>query len=258
MLQRGRAFGLLLGCVLGLCAAQTAAAPATDCAVEDMPRRFAGSGFRVGLWLGGFDEAAKAACVEEDGRPWDVVAIAEALFDAPGGVDEVLGRVGRISAYRSIRYWSDTRERWRELVLEAYPVASLEGRRRQPVDLPPAMLSEGSSFLIYQKENTPAEELIYQVTVERRRPDALVVSAANAVEIGFLGLTVFAVGDYAFRHSFERGADGRWRYRGLAAERGGRSPLSAVYQLSFVNRIAALAAYLTGKPLAAGSLSRLR
>lgn len=254
-----RRAGSAVGLAIGLCllAARAAAAPGAACAVAEMPRQFAGSAIRVGLWLGGFDDAAKLGCLDGGGRPPDVLTVAETSFLAPDGVEEILGRIGRISQYRSIRYWSHTRGRWRALIVEAYPVASLEGRRRDPVDIPVGRLTEGASFLLYQKENTPADEVIYRVTVERRRPGTLVVSAANAVEVGFLGLTVFAVGDYSFRHSFERGADGLWRYRGVVDERGGRSPLAAVYQLSFVNRLAALAAYLTGKKLADGSLRRV-
>ena len=95
-----------------------------------------------------------------------------ARFRYSGGVEELLGRVGRISGLTGIRYWSTTRQHWAPLIVSASALAGPEGaHHRQDFSLPE--LAQGSTVYYQQSDNTSGKAT-YQlriVSVSRGSPD---------------------------------------------------------------------------------------
>ena len=232
---------------LGLALATALAVqPALACEPSELPIQFRQGALAIGLYPGSCgDGGMPPACLAgSSGLVVEVTAPAK----EGDGADEVLRRAAAISHYPGIRYWSDTRGRWRELVTEAYPLESAEGGRLAAADLDPQALANGRPATVFLAENSPAGEIAYTMTARRPDPDRLELEAVNARPVRFLGFTVFAPGEYAFHHRLSRRPDrSGWDYHGSLTAAGCGNPLVRDKAISFATRMAAIAGYLLGR-----------
>ena len=112
-----------------------------------------------------------------------------ARFRYSGGVDELLGRIGRISELTGIRYWSTTRQHWAPLIVSASALAGPEGaHRRQDFSLPE--LAQGSTVYYQQSDNT-AGKATYQMRIVSVTPERLIVETENTTALRYLLLPIF-------------------------------------------------------------------
>ena len=224
------------------------AQPALACDPSELPIQFRQDDLAIGLYPGACgDSGPPPACLAgADGLVVEVTAPA----NAGDGADEVLGRAAAISHYPTIRYWSDTRGRWRELITEAYPLESAEGGRLAAADLDALALAGGRPAFVFLAENSPAGDIAYKMTARRPDPDRLELEAVNARPVRFLGFTVFAPGEYAFHHGLTRRPDrSGWDYHGSLTAAGCGNPLIRDKAVSFATRMAAIAGYLLGRTI---------
>lgn len=220
------------------------ASPAmADCQPGQFPIRFQDAEIQVGLWSRG---DSVPACLDGDARGLSALVQVDAVVPDLTDGTEVMARVARVSAYPSIRYWSPTRERWRELVVSASPLDSRDGPDRGG-DFDLTQLWPGRTIHIHQDENTPAGDVVYAMTIEQWNPDRLTLRAVNATAVTRLGLTLLDPGEYEVRHEFRRVGEG-WIYRGQLRVAGAGVPFLQERAESLMTRMVALYRYLAGRP----------
>ena len=145
-------------------------------------------------------------------------------FYHDGPIEEILSRFGKISNFRTIFYWSHTRTEWRTLIPEAQALSSsnMEDTRD---DFSPEELTFGSKIFFWQKENTPAGNVVYEMTIIFSSPDRITLSTKNANTIKNRRLKLLNPGEYQFYYFIERENESIWRYYSLMRSAAPSNPL---------------------------------
>ena len=230
-------------------AAQDAAAPRVPCggpapawpAVEEPPT--------VRVWYDtDLPDWIPPACTGWKGGAVLAVVETHARFRHDGDSTVILARFARISAYSDVMYWSSTRGHWRQLIPEATALASGDEddvRGDFSLDELPA-----SAVVHYvQREETPADRLVYRLRVQARAPDRLVLALENARPVRRFVFQLFPAGGYRFLYFLEREAGDVWRYSSLVWMAGNLpGSLLRDAEASFVYRGLALFRHAVGIP----------
>lgn len=243
--------GLLAGVAVDAGLAEPRAEPPTPpCAGPAQPPYSAVVGRpEVVVWFQNEGDAGwtPPACTGWKGDHFTVLVATAGRFRHAGDGDDLLGRMGAISGFEAIRYWSVTRGRWNDLVSRAYAVEGAAGEARR-ADFSLAEMQVGRRLYFRQIENTPAGDVVYGIRIAERAPGRLVVAVENAGPISWLLLPLFDPGGHQFLYYFEREAPGRWRYYSLARARLKWSfPFLGPVE-SYINRAVAVFRHLTGIP----------
>ncbi len=155
-------------------------------------------------------------------------------FRFDGTVDDLLARFSAFSAYKSIRYWSTSKQGWRDLVSDAGP------------DLKASALVPGSSFDYF--ENGRAGRTVYRLRILERTPARAVMASENVTPIRAALVTAFDPGALQSVKFLDRRDSGMWSYYQIVRAGQGASPLVLGSEASYVNRAAALYRYMAGIP----------
>lgn len=155
-------------------------------------------------------------------------------FRFDGTVDDLLARFSAFSAYKSIRYWSTSKQGWRNLVSDAGP------------DLKASALVPGSSFDYF--ENGRAGRTVYRLRILERTPARAVVASENVTPIRTALVTAFDPGALQSVTFLDRRGSGVWSYYQIVRAGQGASSLALGSEASYVNRAAALYRYVAGIP----------
>jgi len=110
-------------------------------------------------------------------------------FHFDGAMDELLARVGDISALRNVQYWSTTRNKWRHL---AYDASALEGPDsivRRP-DFSASDFKKGAD-LYYWEKSTSSGNAVYHLSVYESTPDRVAIASENVTPIRVFFVTLF-------------------------------------------------------------------
>ncbi len=185
------------------------------------------------------------ACTGWDGLRFEqLVGLAGRL---PSGLRaaDVLARLGAISAWTGIRYWSVTRGRCRELIADAYALAGPEESQRRP-DFAPGEMVAGRDLYFFQDDNGPGGGAVYRMRLRAVAPDRLVLETENVSPITLLMLPLFEPGELRALYVVERDQGGAWTYYSLSGATAGVSLLALGHDASYANRALALYAYLAG------------
>ena len=162
-----------------------------------------------------------------------------------GSLDQLLEHAGKVSAHKSIRYWSVTDKAWRNLVSDAGIVDGPEGRTLRP-DLSSADLVAGSSFHYFEVGRSG--RAIYRLTVLERAAGRFVLATENVTPIrGIIG-TAFEPGALQSVTFLERRGPATWGYYQIIRAADGASGLALGAESSYVNRLAALYRDMAGIP----------
>ena len=214
-------------------------------AVGKLPRVLVWTGRQVPSW-------SAPACSGWESGQFLVAVQTAGRFEEASGIDGVLARVAAVSRYPDIRYWSHTRGTWRELVPEAYALASADpadGRGDFRLDELPA----GARLYFWQRENTPAGEVIYRLDVVERTPDHLMLTLENANALTARGIRLLPPGGWQILYDVQREAGDVWRFYALIRSAVPDNPLVRLLwplladgQASYVNRAVAMYRYLAG------------
>jgi hypothetical protein len=234
---------VLAGLIAASGAAQAgSAAPQPPCGADAAPAYAApGEPPRVGLWLE--SELAAERWTAPSCLPWRgptrLVAAVAGRVAAPGGVADLLGRIGAFSRYESIRYWSSTHRDWRPLFGHAVRVDAASGGR----DLQPDQFQPGRS--IEYREAGP-QGAAQRLTVLARTPDRVVLALQNVSEIRLGPLPLFAPGALQTTIFLDRESDDVWRQFQILRAGAGTSALALGSPESYANRLAAFFGYVAG------------
>lgn len=222
--------------------------PTPPCGSEPVPAfAIAGQALNTSVWTeqdlsrGGW---RPAECLGWGrGRTRLVTALA-GEFRFSGSLDELTGRLGRVSALRSMRYWSVSYGGWRELASEAGVLDGPTGNLR--ADLGVKELVAGRSFHYF--ENSSGRRAVYRLTVRERTADRLVLATENVTTIRAGLLTLFEPGGLQTTLFLDRRGPGLWGSWQAIRATEAASTLALGSHASYVNRLAALYRHVAGIP----------
>lgn len=166
-------------------------------------------------------------------------------FHHAGGVDDIAARLGAISNYNDILYWSHTRQAWRPLMPEAFALAGPDPEKKR-ADFTAAEMLRGDPRYFWQ---SASGKFAYRVQVREGDANRLVIEMENITGFQMLLLPVFRPGDARMLYFIEKEAGDVWRYYALIAVSGPFSGLLRSGHESFINRAGAIYRYFTGIPM---------
>jgi hypothetical protein len=170
-------------------------------------------------------------------------------FRFDGSADELVDRLGAISALRHIRYWSATKKMWRPLVSDASALSRLDPRARRSDFLAAEMIA-GTDLYYWVKHNW-SSNIIYRMHVLEHNPTRTVVATENLSPYRFLLMTLFDPGALQSVAIVELVSPGVWGVSILTRAGEGASPLvlshlAIGHEASYVNSAAAIYRHLAG------------
>jgi hypothetical protein len=240
-------FALLLGFVVTTTAGE---APRPPCDGSSVKPSFGplGSPPNVRVWASGAlgDHWHPPACTGWAPAAGMLVALA-GKFRFEGSADDLLTRIGAVSALRGIRYWSVSDNEWRTLIEHASALEGPDLSRPRP-DFVAAELKKARIVYFAQDDNRTAGEIIYRLEIRDLAPDRLVVATENVSPVRQFMLTLVDSGGLQALHFLNRDSPGVWRYYVLARTSEDVSSLLGVSQRSYVNRAVAFYRHFIGVP----------
>lgn len=233
----------LLAIVLSGAAAHAASAPRLDCGTD------AGTSTQhpvVGIWFGDDLSAwAPPGCTGWPARPFTVLVETSGKTALTGGPSDILARLARISDLKTIRYWSTTRRRWRELIPDATALSGPDPVQRR-TDFGEAELRAGPIFF-WQEENTPLGAVTYRMTAREVDARTVIVEISNVLPARATLFASVPPGHHEFLYRFHRRDDGAWSLYGLMRSGSGPRLIARAGRKSYGNRAVALFRYLAGE-----------
>lgn len=187
------------------------------------------------------------ACLGWDRQPTELVVAIAGTVLVEGGRAGLLARLGAVSGWRTIRYWSISRGAWSDWLSDASALRSTDRASRRP-DFSAAELAKGGTFHFMENEGGLTGPRVDRLVVEPVRPDRLVLSMENVSPVRYAFLTMIEPGGSQLWLQLQRAKNGLWRYYGLARAADLPAFLPRDPAKATLNRAAALLRYLAGQP----------
>jgi hypothetical protein len=185
-----------------------------------------------------------APCLNWAGGKVRMATALGATIAAPS-LDELLGRFGALSQYKSIRFWSTMYDHWEEFVGGAGITDGPDARYSYP-DLKAADFTAGRSFFYYETGRTG--RTIHKLTVRQRTADRVEVATENISPIRYAGFTIFEPRGLQTVTFIERRAPDQWAYFQTIGIGDSSNFLATQSSSPYVNRLAAVYRYMAGMP----------
>lgn len=203
----------------------------------------------VSVWLEGDELSAWSPppCTGWSAKRASLLLGIAARFHHAGEVDAFVARWAATSAFRSIEYWSASRQRWRNLFDEAYALSGPDPAARR-TDFDPTELQVGRELFLLQDENGPIGEVVQRLTVRERASDRLVLEIENVSPGRLLMLSLIAAGDAQILIFLERHDAGSWNYYSLVRLSKVATVIDPARARSYVNRAVGLFRHIAGLP----------
>ena len=171
-----------------------------------------------------------------------MVAALAGEFTSAEPLDRLLDRFGGFTSYRSIQYWSVTRQQWLPLVT----AAGLLGRAPPAANLTAADFRPGASYNYFEQDRLGTTN--YLLAVRERSADRVVLVSQNTTPIStFLG-TLFEPGALEAAVILDRHGPDRWGCWQATRAGAGAGMLATSSPDSYVNRLSALFGFIAGRP----------
>ncbi len=178
-----------------------------------------------------------------DSRSKLVVTLAGS-FRFDGTMNQLLARVGAVSAMSSIQYWSTTDKSWGPLSTEAFALSApdVKARRR---DFAPSEFVKGAE-LYYWQDDARTGPAVYQLKVYESTAERFIVSSDNITPVRRYLFTLFKPRALQSLLIVQRLSPGVFGAFILSRSGEGASLLTAGHDKSYVNRTVALYRHLAG------------
>jgi len=163
-------------------------------------------------------------------------------FDGP--MSALLGRVGTISALRSIQYWSTTDKKWTPLSNDSSALTGPDSKLRRR-DFSASELVKGAD-LYYWEDDARTGPAVYRLRVLESASERFVISSDNVTTIRRFWFTLFKPGALQSVLIIDHIAPDVFGVSILNRRGEGASLLTAGHESSYVNRAAALYRQLAG------------
>jgi hypothetical protein len=165
-------------------------------------------------------------------------------------MDEIAGRLARISSLLSVRYYAGRDENWKNLYTKAHALADVpqpnEAALRRP-DFTQSDIQSGHALRFWQEENSALKGIAYRLTIVERTNDRLVYAIVNETPAKALFFTASEPGEFRQFYAIERDRADVWRYYSLVEARIGAGPISPSTR-SFRSRAIAYYRHIAGYP----------
>ena len=205
------AVATLVACVgaVGPVVADSLTEPSSSCPIllwpsADIPVSPPG----VAIWTGTEFPRELARCVGWGFQNFTAFAAVAGTFQT-AHVEEVLGRIGAISTFKGMRYWSVTDHRLEPLIKEAFAVEGSSPNNARS-DFTQADMQVGRELFFTEQDNRSSDPVLYRMKVIERRPDRIFIDITNANKVRRFLLTLFEPGDLRTALIISRTADGLW------------------------------------------------
>jgi hypothetical protein len=169
------------------------------------------------------------------------VAALAGEFVSAEALDGLLDRLGDFTSYKSIQYWSVTRQQWQPLVT----AAGLLGRAPPATNLTAADFKPGASYNYFERGRLGTTN--YLLTVRERSADSVVLISQNTTPVDTFFGTLFEPGALEAAVILARHGPDRWGCWQATRAGGGAGMLATSSPDSYVNRLSALFGYLAGR-----------
>jgi hypothetical protein len=186
------------------------------------------------------------ACTGWDRGRFDLVVTVSGRFRGHDRVEAILSRVGAVSRWVGVRYWSVSRKRWQDLIVAAHALDGPDGRQRRADFTADEMRPDRD--LYFSQTSSGSGAVVYRLRVRELRADRLVLETENVTMIRVLAMPLFKPGDFRTLYSFERSSPGVWSYYSLSGVNRGSNPLNQGHEASYVNRAVAIFRHIAGLP----------
>ncbi|HUE66423.1 MAG TPA: DUF6675 family protein [Rhizomicrobium sp.] len=232
-----------------LTASAHAALPQPPCTVSATPAYSAPDvAPTIAIWHGGDLDQSKwrpPSCTgwSPNSHSKLVVAVAGS-FRFNGPIAQLLERVGAISTFRTIRYWSATDKAWRPLANDASALTGPDRANRR-ADFAASDLIKNAN-LYYWEDDSRSGEIIYRLNVIESAPDRAVIASENITPVRKFFVTLFKPGTLQSTIFIQRLSTGLFGIYILSRTDKGTSALAEGHDASYVNRAAALYRQLAG------------
>jgi len=124
--------------------------------------------------------------------PSKLVLATAGSFRFDGTADQVLERIGAISALPAVRYWSVTDRAWRPLAVEASALSRPDRHSRRQ-DFVAAEMATGRA-LYYWELHRRSGNIVNRMTVLERSPVRAVIATENVTPVRIFFMTLFEPG----------------------------------------------------------------
>ena len=176
--------------------------------------------------------------------PSKLVVALKGSFPFKGSMDDVLARVGAISALSGTRYWSVTDKKWDLLAHDAAALRAPDpGSRR--ADFSGQELTKGAQ-LYYWVDDTRSGNITYRLTVQDRAADHAAIVTENITPVRKYLITLFKPGALQSALFIQRLGPDTFGLTILSRTGPGASLFAMGYEASYVNRANALFRQIAG------------
>jgi hypothetical protein len=182
------------------------------------------------------------ACLEWDSQRFPNVAAVSGSLDMPQA-STFLERLGSVSKFAGMTYWSVTERRIGVLITESFAVPFAQGIGRRP-DYSIQEMQAGRNLFFSEHDNRLPEPVIYRLRILERDKTHLVVDISNVTPVKRFLMTVFSPGDLRTVVFVTRTAVGTWRCYAMSGVHAAGIARIADNPKSHLNRLLALYAYI--------------
>jgi hypothetical protein len=168
----------------------------------------------------------------------------EFAFDGTG--EDLLARIGAVSAFTGIKYWSAGDERWKTFITDSTALSGPDPKARRP-DFTLDELKSGRDLYFLRADDRTSRPVLYRLWVSEAGPDRVVVHIGNASPVMVFIITAFDTGDIRSTYILEKIAPGRWGYYAMTLLLEGALVLGNQDE-SYMVRNVAIFRHLTGAP----------
>ena len=249
---------LAVSCVLAL-AGMAAVAGTAALAADDAPRLPCGA-----APLPAFAEPGQPPAVQawsgKAAREWvppgctgwttsgsDVLVAVAGSFKHDGEIDELLARIGAISAKSQVRYWSTTEASWRPLVTEAFALSGPDLASKR-ADFSAAQFTKGQNLYFAQSDNRSSGKTVFRDRVLVSERERLLITSENLTPVTKMMVTLFDAGGLQAAYFLERRSAGVWTFYSLTRTRMASRMLPTGGEASYINRAVAYYRWVAAIP----------
>jgi hypothetical protein len=125
-----------------------------------------------------------------------------------GDIDTTLQKLGAISGYSGIPYWSVTDARLETLIVDAFAVEPARFDKKR-ADFAPSELMLGRDLIFSEHDNRLPNPVFYRMRVIHRNQNRVVIDISNINVVKRFMFTLFEPGDLRTALFVSRSADGR-------------------------------------------------
>jgi hypothetical protein len=188
--------------------------------------------------------ASAAICHEWDSQRFPQVAVIRGLI-AASNARSLLERLGAISQFAGMRYWSVTDRRLEVLITSAFAVEPVKQTEARPDYSPQEMLA-GQELKFSEHDNRLPDAVIYRMRITEHDEHHFVIDMSNLTPVKRLLFTLFSPGDLRTVLFVSEAGPGVWICYGVSGVHASSLARLVENPKSQLNRLIAFYGHLAG------------